>query len=163
MVKKIGYSSLMDGTDLPKSDLHFQVLGDLDECSAALALARSVCKDAELNANLKAIQKDLSLLMGLIAGVAFDEDFFSDRLDWIEELITEFKQSVVMPKGFILPGETRTEAALDFARAVSRRAERSLTHLIETTNEPDKASLQYLNRISSLLYLYEIDTKNKAE
>jgi ATP:cob(I)alamin adenosyltransferase len=160
--KHVGFSSLMDGKELPKSDFHFAVLGDLDECSSALALARSNSKDTEINASLKTMQKDLSLLMGLVAGVSVEEDIFSKRLDWIDGLISELKQSVVMPKGFIVPGETSTEAALDFARAVARRAERSLAHLVEAINEPDKSALQYLNRISTVLYLFELRARKAA-
>ena len=162
MAKRVGFSSLMDGEELPKSDLHFEVLGDLDECSAALALARSSSNDYEVNTTLKAIQKDISWLMGLIAGATLEESIFNERLDWIEGMIMDLKQSLVMPKNFILTGETRAEATLDFARAVARRAERSLNRLAESTQAPDKAALQYLNRISTVLYLFEIKTRNAA-
>lgn len=162
MAKKVGFSSLMDGLELPKSDFHFKVLGDLDECSAALAMARSISNDFEVDASLKIIQADLSWLMGLVAGVSLEEDLINERLNWIEGLITDLKQSLVMPKGFMVTGETRAEAALDFARAVARRAERSLTQLAESTHKPDKAALQYLNRVSTVVYLFEIKTRNAA-
>ena len=61
MVKKVGFASLMDGVELPKSDFHFEVLGDLDECSAVLALARSNSDDVEVNAALKTMHKKTSL------------------------------------------------------------------------------------------------------
>ncbi len=162
MKKRVGFSNLIDGKELPKSDYHFEVLGNLDECSAALALVRSYCDNDEDKKVFKAIQKDLSLLMGQIAGVAFEEDFFDERLVWIEALISDLKQSVTLPKGFILPGENKTEAHLDFARAIARRAERSLAHLVELKDLPDRTGLQYLNRISTVLYLYEVNVRNLA-
>lgn len=162
MAKRVGYSSLMNGVELPKGDFHFEVLGDLDECSAALALARSNNQDEDIKLSLKAIQKDLSLLMGLVAGVSVQEDFFCERLDWIDGLIADLRQTVMMPKGFIVPGETTSEASLDYARAVSRRAERSLTRLAESSKNIDKATLQYLNRVSTAIYLFEIQTRNMA-
>lgn len=162
MAKSIGFSSLMDSTKLPKSDFHFEVLGDLDECSAALALARSSGDDAEVNKVLKAIQIDLSMLMGVIAGVAVEASFFCERLVWIEGLIGELKQEVATPGSFIVPGETRAEASLDFARTVARRAERSLVRFLALTPDFDEAALQYLNLISTVLYLYEIKARNAA-
>ncbi len=162
MVKKIGFSSLIDGAELPKSDFHFEVLGDLDECSAAIAVARSHNEDAEVQAALKTVQEDLSLLMAMVAGIDVDESLMHERLTWIEGLISELKRIVEMPKAFIVPGETKTEAYLDYARAVTRRSERSLMCLEESTTKTDKTALQYLNRISSLLYLYEIKARSTA-
>lgn len=160
MGKKVGYSNLMDGRELPKSDFHFEVLGDLDECSAAIALARSFSDDSEVKEVLKSIQKDLSMLMGQIAGAGLETDYFEARLDWIDALIADLKRAIVLPKAFILPGENKNEATLDSARAISRRAERSLTRLAEVTDTPVNSALQYLNRVSTVLYLYEIKAGN---
>ena len=74
------------------------------------------------------------MLMGMVAGVAVEEAIFSERLAWIEGLIGDLKRTAVMPKGFLVPGESQNEACLDLARAVARRAERSLTRLTESTN-----------------------------
>jgi cob(I)alamin adenosyltransferase len=160
MVKKVGFSTLLDSVELTKSDLHFDVLGALDECSAALAVARSVSDDAETKAALKTMQQDLSKLMGAVAGVTVEETYFKDRLAWIEGIMGELKQGVVLPKGFIVPGENSSEAYLDLARTVARRAERTLTRFAETKTIFDSEALQYLNRISSVLYLYEIKARN---
>lgn len=162
MVKRIGFSSLMDGVELPKSDFHFQVLGDLDECSAGLALARSHIEDAGVKTALKTVQEDLSMLMAMVAGIDVDEKLIRERLAWIVGLISEQKRTLEMPKTFIVPGETKNEAYLNFARAVSRRAERSLMQMTESMDRSDGDALQYLNRLSSLLYLFEIKARNDA-
>jgi cob(I)alamin adenosyltransferase len=162
-MKKVGYSSLMDGRELPKSDFHFEVLGDLDECSAAIALARSFIDDAGVKEVLKTIQKDLSMLMGQVAGVGLEADYVQKRLTWIEALIADLKRSSILPKGFILPGENKNEALLDSARSISRRAERSFARLAEASNEDNNACLQYLNRVSTLLYLFEIKAGDSGD
>ena len=162
-MKKVGYSSLMDGRELPKSDFHFEVLGDLDECSAAIALARSFIDNAGVTEVLKTIQKDLSMLMGQVAGAGLEADYLQKRLAWIEALITGLKQSLELPTAFILPGGNNNEALLDNARAISRRAERSFARLAETTHKDNNAGLQYLNRLSTLLYLFEIKVGNSTD
>ena len=162
MARRVGFSSLMNGVELPKGDLHFEVLGALDESSAAIAMARSTSKDVETNGVLKTIQEDLSNLMGLVAGVAPSNTIFSDRLVWIERTITEVKKRVSIPKGFIVPGENTCEASLDLARTVARRAERTLTRFAESGSNVDLAALQYLNRVSTLLYFFELNARNSV-
>lgn len=162
MAKRVGFSSLINGMELPKSDLHFEVLGVLDECSAAMAVARSTSEDAETKEALKTMQQDLSSLMGLVAGVASTKSNFEERLVCIERTIVELKWKVSIPTGFIVPGETVSEANLDFARTVARRAERTLARFAELNLIFDPIALQYLNRVSTLLYLYELKARNLA-
>jgi cob(I)alamin adenosyltransferase len=69
------------------------------------------------------------------------------------ESLTQAHNSKLRPlKEFILPGGTRAAAAAHLARAVCRRAERSLVALgrRETVNERAR---QYLNRLSDLLFV----------
>jgi cob(I)alamin adenosyltransferase len=55
-------------------------------------------------------------------------------------------------KEFILPGGTRAAAATHLARAVCRRAERSLVALGRSEGVSASAR-QYLNRLSDLLFV----------
>jgi len=162
MAKRVGFASLMDGMELPKGDLHFEVLGVLDECSAAMAVARSTSEDAVAKEAIKTMQQDLSGLMGLVSGVASKNSSFEERLVWIERTIAELEGKVSAPKGFIVPGENVSEANLDFARTVARRAERTLARFAELNLIFDPIAVQYLNRVSTLLYLYELKARNLA-
>ena len=162
MARRVGFSSLINGMELPKGDLHFEVLGVLDECSAVMAVARSTSEDAEAKEALKTIQQDLSSLLGLVAGVDSKKSNFGERLVWIERTIAELEGKVSAPKGFIVPGENVSEAHLDFARTVARRAERTLARFAEVDSNFDPTALQYLNRVSTLLYFYELKARNVA-
>jgi cob(I)alamin adenosyltransferase len=53
---------------------------------------------------------------------------------------------------FVLPGGTRTAAALHLARCVCRRAERRVVALAAEV-EVSPATLAYLNRLSDFLFL----------
>ena len=56
------------------------------------------------------------------------------------------------PTEFVLPGENRTAAALDVARAVVRRAERARSRPPATAGSADSQVVPYLNRLADLVY-----------
>lgn len=61
----------------------------------------------------------------------------------------------------MVPGETQGAAFLDVARAVVRRAERSMWRLFET-EEVHESGIRYLNRLSDLCFTlarYETEVK----
>jgi cob(I)alamin adenosyltransferase len=61
-----------------------------------------------------------------------------------------------MPGEFIIPGDTPAGAALSIARAVVRRAERRLVELLDGNETANPALQQYINRLSSLLFVLEL-------
>jgi cob(I)alamin adenosyltransferase len=69
----------------------------------------------------------------------------------LESTIDEIERLVGNPHSFLIPGSTETSAYLDYARSLSRRAERRVldVHAIEYVSSH---ALIYLNRLSSLLY-----------
>jgi len=156
MVKKPGYTTLIDGQQISKTDLHFEALGSLDEASAAMAMAKSLGKSTGYKNTLTSLQQDFSFLMGLVAGMQANPQHFEGRLGWIEALIAQLKESIKMPGRFIFAGENQLEASLDVARTAVRRAERITLRFAETTSGFDANALQYLNRASTLLYLLEL-------
>jgi cob(I)alamin adenosyltransferase len=58
-----------------------------------------------------------------------------------------------MPRNFILPGATPGSGAIDLARTIVRRGERSAVHLVADGQMPAGEVLRYLNRLSSLLFV----------
>ena len=80
----------------------------------------------------------------------------ADRVTWLEEQAEIVSNIVVMPKEFILPGDTPSGAALSLARAVVRRAERRVTELFTLKELENPELLRYLNRLSSLCFLLEL-------
>jgi cob(I)alamin adenosyltransferase len=55
-----------------------------------------------------------------------------------------------------MSGDTPGGAALDNARAISRRAERRVVELVHSGGLENPAILAYLNRLSSLLFVLEL-------
>ena len=58
-------------------------------------------------------------------------------------------------KGWVIPGAAGSPlgAALDFARAIARRAERDVVDLAESETDFNEAIIRYLNRLSDVLWL----------
>lgn len=151
-----GFTDLLGGPRLPKDDPRIVALGDLDEATSAIGLARASAQGDDTRAALLHTQKDLYLLMAdvaAVAGKATENPHLTDaQVDQIEALIKTFDGRVTLSKQFVAPGDTIPGAALDVARAVVRRAERTLAHLLHTGQVATPAMVQYLNRLSSLLF-----------
>jgi cob(I)alamin adenosyltransferase len=154
-----GTTGLLGKGRVPKSDRRIEALGTLDEASAALGLARAVVIDARCGPLLLQAQRDLYRLMAEVASTgenAAQFHFEAARVDWLEQQIDLLEKTVGMPQEFIIPGDSLGGAALSVSRAVVRRAERRLVELMEGTQAPNPALQQYLNRLSSLLFVLEL-------
>ena len=71
---------------------------------------------------------------------------------------------VEIPKGFIVPGDSKAGATLSLARTIVRRAERALAQLLHENQIENMELLRYLNRLSSLCFVLELlenDTEGK--
>jgi cob(I)alamin adenosyltransferase len=146
-----GYTDILDGKRLRKDHPMIECLGTLDELSAFLGDAKASLDAAAYGVYISdiitGIQKDLSSIMGVIAGMpAPEKDINEDRLN---SLIAELEASLPTLTSFDLPGANPASAKLHIARAVCRRAERRLI----TLNSKNKTALKYINRLSDLLFL----------
>jgi cob(I)alamin adenosyltransferase len=79
----------------------------------------------------------------------------------MERLIDLLLEELEPLREFILPGGTQLGATLHLARAVSRRAERSVVALSRQSAITDQA-LIYLNRLSDLLFVMARVANNRA-
>jgi cob(I)alamin adenosyltransferase len=155
-----GFTGLLGEGRVPKYDLRPEVLGTLDEASSVLGIARSTCKSDQIVPIIREIQKDLYHMMAEVSATDDNAELFRvidhNRVTWIEELIEDLSQQVSLPKGFILPGDTATGAYFSLSRTVIRRAERLAARLFHEGELSNKEILRYLNRLSSLFFLFEI-------
>lgn len=151
-----GYTDLLGGPRLPKDDLRIAALGDIDEATSSIGLARALATGAETRSALLHTQKDLYLLMAdlaTVAGRAVDNPRLTQTaIDGLEALIQSFDGKITIPKEFVAPGDSVAGAALDVARATVRRAERTVAHLLHSGVGATPPMVQYLNRLSSLLF-----------
>ncbi len=171
-----GETSLMYGHRVSKSDPRVDAYGCIDELTAALGLARSTATDKFISEEILAAQKDLIVVMGELATAPADRERYTkdgfhittsamvDRLTAVIESLEKDKS--LYPKDWVIPGGTPLSAALDFARATCRRAERHITSLGISHAEVNIEILRYLNRLSDLCWVLarriEKDSRNSS-
>ena len=146
-----GTTGLGDGSRIAKDSLRVDAMGDVDELNSVIGLMITEGVPDILQADLTLIQHDLFNLGGeiCIPGYVILQ---KERIDDLEKAIDSLNDALEPLKEFILPGGTKAASYCHLARTVCRRAERKLITL--NRSEPVTAiSLQYLNRLSDLLFV----------
>lgn len=157
-----GTTGLWYGGRVKKSDPRTSAYGDVDEAISTIAVARALAQTThpEVAADLLEMQRCMFIgcaqlatadesFKKLVPGVTLVEQEMVDRL---EGRIDHYKAQLDLPPKFIIPGGTELSARVDVARAVVRRAERSVVELDAISTFPDRTILAYLNRSSDLLF-----------
>src|SRR6184192_92966 len=157
-----GETSLMYGRRLSKSDPRVDAYGCIDELTAALGLARSISTDKFLSDEIFAAQKDLIVVMGELATAPSDrERYVKDGFELTTQAMVDRVTAVIFdlekdkslyPKDWVIPGGSKVSAALDFARATCRRAERDIA-ASRADKDFNPEILRYLNRLSDLCWV----------
>jgi len=155
-----GSSGLYTGRRVRKSELIFEVLGDIDELNAVLGLCKVEFKrmvDDIYVDLMETIQDDVYRVMAVIGNdMSVPRGIREiDRKEtlYIEQHIEKLEQELGDIKQFIAPGENEISARLHLARCVCRRAERSIVAYNDDEQEVPEYILQYMNRLSDLLFL----------
>ncbi len=155
-----GYTGLLGEGRIPKYHPQAELVGAVDEASAALGLARSSCAGEDTTNIVLAIQRDLYHLMAEISAspdnVLRFRQIDSQKVTWLEQQIDALSERVALPHEFILPGDTAAGAAFAVARTTVRRAERRLALLVHEGVVQNSDLLRYLNRLSSLCFILEL-------
>lgn len=152
-----GESSLLSGERRRKDDLLFETLGDLDELSSAIGVARAALKKDKFFGILLSIQKQL--LTGGAMLAAFPETakgavLLAEDVDGIEKLELKLLQKMKPQRSFIYPGDSLEGAYLDMARCICRRLERKIVSCIREKGFTSIIPLQhFINRLSDYLYI----------
>jgi cob(I)alamin adenosyltransferase len=158
-----GETSLMYNRRVSKADPRVDAYGCVDELTAALGVGRSISKAEFVSGQILAAQKDLIVVMGELATAPQDRDRYvkdgfhvttAAMVDRITAVIVDLeKDKSLYPKDWVIPGRTATSAALDFARATCRRAERHIARFTADAEDFNPEILRYLNRLSDLLWV----------
>jgi cob(I)alamin adenosyltransferase len=135
---------------MDKNDPRIVVLGNVDEASSFLGLARAEA-DEEVGGLLIELQRLLYRVMGDVAMPKEDNFVGEDDLKFLDDALEEWRNRTEIPKEFVIPGESRRGALLDVARSVMRRAERSLVAAGYAGEHP--YALRVVNRLSDLLFV----------
>jgi len=146
-----GTTGLGDGSRVAKDDARVQALGTVDELNSCVGVLLAEPLDEDIRASLFAIQHDLFDLGGELSIPGF-EALREDQPGELERLLDAHNATLAPLKEFILPGGTRAAALCHLARTVCRRAERCVATLA-SVQPVGPYSLQYLNRLSDLLFV----------
>lgn len=146
-----GTTGLADGARVPKYDLRVQAMGDVDELNAVLGLLLVEDLPADVRRVLLGVQHDLFDLGGELC-MPGHTLMQAARVMALEEALDGWNAELAPLKEFILPGGSRAAAVCHLARTVCRRAERIL-HQLHVQSAVTPVSLQYLNRLSDLLFV----------
>lgn len=145
-----GTTGLGDGSRVPKTHARIEAIGDIDElnCIIGLILADKSLEYNEILTEIHHRLFDVGGELSIPGYVIIDDNDVAKLEIWIAET-----NNVLPPlKNFILPGGNELLAKIHLARAVSRRAERSVIRLSETEHV-NNYTTQYLNRLSDLFFV----------
>jgi cob(I)alamin adenosyltransferase len=144
-----GETSLGDGSRVSKREPRVAALGDVDELNSfvgwALVAAPEAARLQRIQNELFDLGADLSV-PGSVEGRLRIEQTAVDRL---EREIDEVNAALEPLTSFVLPGGSELAARLYIARAVCRRAERSVL----AVEDVSPLVAVYLNRLSDLLFV----------
>ncbi len=163
---------LYGGPRIRKDDPRTEAYGTVDEAVAALGLARAELglksQYGTLNPGLASIselilrfQRELFVVGAELATTPDALDRLEDgttrvsaaMVDGLTSLVVELEHRIEMPREFVIPGETRTSAALELARTILRRAERRVVSLQAEGLLRGEYLLPYLNRLADLVWV----------
>jgi len=150
-----GQSRLADGSKHSKSAPHFAALGDVDELNSAIGVVvAQLADDHELKGALLDLQSRLFDLGGALAMPGTDFSLSAEIAE-LDRRIAECNARLEPLANFVLPGGSAEGAHMHLARAICRRAERSVwTLLTECINDYDASLGVFLNRLSDALFVF---------
>jgi len=163
-----GTTGLLYGARMQKTHQVFEVMGDLDEASAMIGMAKAKMEpifDEYRPIVLDTIQKDIIAIMGELNCLSLTdvEDYIKtfdalgdEALLRIDHIVESLQcRSELIPRGWVLYGESELSARFDMASKIVRRAERSYNSYIQTLSfTPREVIGKYINRLSDCLYLF---------
>jgi cob(I)alamin adenosyltransferase len=145
-----GTTTLLGGGRISKHDARIIVLGDVDEASSSIGLARAE-SEGDMVELLIGLQRLLYRVMGDVAMPEEENAVGQSDLAYLDAALEEWRYRTELPNEFVVPGETRLGALLDISRSVVRRAERSLAAAGYAEAHPD--AFKAVNRLSDVLFV----------
>jgi len=149
------------GGRVSKGDPRIAAIGDVDELNSAIGLALSFQKEKDIINILENVQDKLFTLgaeLAVTKKIKPRAKINSNDIEELEIIIDSFDIGEIHK--FILPNGTGASASLHLARAIARRAERTLV-VLSKKEKLNQQAIIYLNRLSSLLFVLAIYINRK--
>lgn len=151
-----GTTGLVGGKRVPKTHPRIAAVGDVDELNALIGVVRREQLPKDVETALETIQHRLFTLGADIASPldtkAHTERIQASHVAVLDAWIGRMEPKLPALTHFILPSGNAAGARLHHARAVCRRAERSVVTLSRDEGVNPEA-IVYLNRLSDLLFI----------
>ena len=153
-----GTTGLGDGSRVAKDDLRINALCDVDELNATIGVLRAQISASQIE-NKADWDKSLSLIQHWLFDLGGEVCIPNYHLlqpiciEFLEKEIDHMNESLPMLKEFILPSGSLACSYAHQARAVCRRAERTLRSVHNRDQNIQATALQLLNRLSDWLFV----------
>lgn len=158
-----GFTSLLGGTKVLKSDLRIEAYGTIDELNSHIGLCQDLLSDQKAKSVLLEIQDRLFTIGSSLACDPEKEprmkipDLKEQDVALLEKEMDRMSEALPEMKNFILPGGHPTVSHLHIARCVCRRSERCCVRL-QQESKGDELVIKYLNRLSDYLFVLARNT-----
>jgi len=164
-----GHTSLYDGNRISKTEIFFDVVGDLDELSSNIGM---LCFLANENGFLRIIQ---AKLLNIGSNIAVVDEKKKNRVKQLtnvdvkslEEYIDLYESKNPKLTEFILPGTNTADSQAHICRSITRRLERQMwklnksDYIVEGKTKIDMKNvkvdiviLKFINRLSDFFFSY---------
>lgn len=161
-----GQTCLVSGERVLKSHLRLESYGTLDELNSTIGVALSHIHASSKKSELLKFVGDILFqiqndLFNIGSQLACADEKIQKKLPTItesdvtkqESKIDELTELLPPLKMFILPGGSISSSSFHISRTVCRRAERLCIRLRDDGTTVDPLLIQYLNRLSDLLFV----------
>lgn len=137
------------GEKTTKLDSRVNFFGACDEASCYLMEVRNLVKEIDLKQELENIVKNLSTMMGEVAGGK--SKLTEEHLEHLLQVINKYQVNFGIVTQFVLPGQNQTSARIHITRCVVRRAELAYAK-VYNEHGGSEIIFEYLNKLSTFLY-----------
>jgi len=136
-----------------------EALGTVDELNSFLGVCKvesdyDVVMIGEEKIRIKdlieSVQQNLFTIQAELAGA--DKTLSQEKIDELERVVDSIEKQLPHITSFLVSGGTKSASLYDFARTITRRAERRVVYVHEREYPLNEYTLGYLNRLSSLFY-----------
>ncbi len=161
-----GNTDLFSGERVSKTHPRIEAYGTVDELNSHLGMAESLLEDGEedLASCVEEVQNHLHIICANLADREPEDrpEIRDEHVQRLESHIDGLEEELPSLTAFILPGGCPAGAAFHQARAVCRRAERTVVRAAES-EQVDGSVIRYVNRLSDLLFVLARSVNHRRE
>lgn len=137
---------------ISKKSCKIRAIGSIDELNSFLGIVTSKLTEYKKDwKRIEDIQGNLFVINSILAGSSLR--FSKNKVNKLEQDIDDWEGSLPVLKNFIFYSGSEVSSLLFYARALCRKAERSLVSFQKTYPNVNPDILVYFNRLSDYLFM----------